>query len=96
MHDVFRPSREPARTIYDAFQAEAKKRKGRSVNEWIEAERQAVWRAARDYAQQRGLRILSLEEVTMAENYAMGHVDYGAKWAYQVERAMNKQEVSHV
>ena len=40
--DPFRPTREPWRSIYDAFQAEATQRHGRSVTEWIAAEEQAV------------------------------------------------------
>jgi hypothetical protein len=45
MHDIFEPRREPARSIYLAFQAEATKRKGRSVDEWLSAEREVVYRA---------------------------------------------------
>lgn len=86
--DPFRPRHEPARTIYDAFQAEAKRRKERTVEEWVRAERDAVWRAARDYAQQHELTIPTMAQVESAERYAMGSVDYGAKWAYQVERHM--------
>jgi hypothetical protein len=86
--DVFRPRHEPALTIYDAFQAEAKHRKGRTFDEWASAERLAVWRAASEYARQHGLREPLMAEVERAESYAMGSVDYGAKWAYQIERSM--------
>lgn len=85
---VFRPHHDPARTIYDAFQEEALLRDGRSVAQWSDAEVQAVWRAARDYAQQHDLVIPTLEQVIRAEQSARGHVDYGAQWAYQVARAM--------
>ena len=88
MRDVFRPNREPARTLYDAFQREAVNRKGRSTAEWQNEERQAVWRAARDYAQQHGLRVPTLTEVRRAENSAAGHVDYGAKWAYGIAEVL--------
>lgn len=41
-------------------------------------------------AQLLGLRVPSMEEVVSAERYAMGSVDYSAKWAYCVAEAMNK------
>lgn len=87
-HDPFEPSREPARTIYRAFQQEAAMRKGRSLQEWILAERQAVWEAAKTYAREHGLEAPSLKQIEAAERYAMGSVDYGAKWAWAVERHM--------
>lgn len=87
-HDPFRPSREPARSIYDAFQAEASKRQGRSVEEWLQAEREAVWRAAHDQAAMLALRCPTMGEIEAAERYAMGSVDYGLKWALGVERLM--------
>ena len=87
--DPFRPRRQPAQTIYDAFQEEARKRKdGRSFEEWSEAERMAVWKAASEYAQAHGMTVPTMEQVKSAERYAMGSIDYGAKWAYQVERCM--------
>ena len=92
MRDIFRPFKAPARTLYDAFQEEATHREGRSVEEWILAERQAVWEAARDYAQQHGLRIPTMDEVKQAENCASGHVDYGAKWAYAIVERFAKAE----
>ena len=91
MRDIFRPPNEPARTLYDAFQKEAAYRKGRSVMEWQRAERLAVWRAARDYAQQYGMRIPTMDDVEQAEVLASGHVDYGAKWAYGIASAMQVQ-----
>ena len=89
-HNVFRPHFEPARTVYDAFQREAKKRPHKAGNNWIVAERNAVWSAARDYAQQHGLRVPTMAEVEAAENRACGHVDYGSKWAYGVVEKMTK------
>jgi len=86
--DIFRPRHEPALTLYEAFQQAAKKRKGRAPAEWIAAERSAVWTAARDYAQQHGLTVPTLDQIKRCETYARGSVDYGAKWAYQVERVM--------
>lgn len=84
MKDIFRPHFEPAKSIYDAFQDEASKRDGRSVEEWIDKEGKRVWSTARDYAQQNNLRVPTLEEVLNCELSARGHVDYGAKWAYGI------------
>nr|WP_241019530.1 hypothetical protein [Burkholderia sp. Ac-20345] len=90
MQDIFEPRREPARSIYHAFQAEATKRKGRSIDEWLAAERDAVFREATHQAQSLGLRAPTMDEVVSGERYAAGSVDYGAKWAYCVVEAMHK------
>lgn len=92
MRDVFRPRHEPARTLYDAFQAEAKKRPGRSYEEWVSAERTAVWKAARDYAQQNGLPVPTLKAVADAEKQALGHTDFGTKWAYAAAGLLQRIE----
>lgn len=92
MRDVFRPRHEPARTLYDAFQTEAEKRPGRSYEEWVAAEREAVWRAAKDYAQQNWLAVPTLDAVTAAERQAFGHTDFGAKWAYAVADVLQRIE----
>ncbi len=88
MSDFFRPQFQPAQRIYDAFQDEAKKRKDR--DDWIEQERLRVFREARDFAQENGLSFPTLEQVKECESYAMGHVDYGAKWAYGVAELIGK------
>lgn len=72
--------------IKAALVAEARRRHGRSFKEWSEAEAKAVWSAARDFAQQNGLRVPELAEVISVENQASGHSDYANKWAlYTVE-----------
>ena len=86
--DIFSPIHEPALSIYNAFQNEATKRKGRNVDDWIIAEREAVMRAATNQAAILGLRVPTMSEIVRAENYASGSVDYGAKWAYGVAEAM--------
>lgn len=91
MPDIFRPRHDPARSIYDAFQCEADKRKGRTVEEWMTAEREAVFREATHQAQKLGLRPPTIAEIISAENYASGSADYGAKWAYGVAEAMRRQ-----
>lgn len=83
-HEFFRPMHQPARAIYDAFIEQAKKRNEYTLEEWIEAEEQAVWRAARDYAQQHGLPVPDILRIRRAEYLARGHIDYAAKWAYGV------------
>lgn len=90
MRDIFRPTRDPAQSIYDAFQHEATRRKGRTVHEWTTAERNAVFQAAINQAKKLGLRMPSMAEVEAAERYARGSVDYGAKWAYRVVDVMHK------
>lgn len=90
MKDIFRPKSEPALTLYKAFQAEAKFRNERSFEQWSQAEIEAVWRAARDYAQANNIRVPTVEEVAECERYALGSIDYGAKWAFQVARLLSK------
>ncbi|MCW0399330.1 hypothetical protein NB700_001886 [Xanthomonas sacchari] len=99
-YDPFRPRSEPATSIYDAFQAEAAKRKSRSVEEWIAAEREAVYRAATVAFKDAGLPAPTLEEVESAERYACGSIDYGSKWSYTlislVRKRMTPNELAKV
>lgn len=44
MRDIFEPRGEPAKSIYQVFQTEAVRRKGRPLDEWIQAGRDAVFR----------------------------------------------------
>ena len=96
--DSFRPRSEPARTLYDAFQAEAAKREARSFEEWSNAEVDAVHAAAVASAPAHGLRAPSREEVAKAEIRAQGHTDYGLQWACGVIEAMRQPagESNHV
>lgn len=91
MTDIFRPTSEPARTIYDAFQDEATKREQREPDEWMSAEIHRVWRTATAEAIKRQLRPPTLDDVQRAERSACGHVDYGSKWAYGVVAAMRRE-----
>lgn len=86
--DYFRPTREPARSIYDALVREAANRKGRTVEEWLSAERDAVLREAVVQAQKFGRKTPSLALVERAERAATGHTDYAAKWAYGVAESI--------
>lgn len=90
MHDVFRPRMEPHRSIYDAFQAEAAKRKGRSFEEWSSAEISAVYRAALAASCDTKFKLKqpTMDMVRAAEIYARGSADYGLKWACELVRKM--------
>ena len=83
-HDLFLPNREPERTIYLAFVAEARNRAGRRPAEWACAEQQAVRRAACEIAAERNLRAPTPQDVQAAEIHASGHVNYGATWAFEL------------
>lgn len=80
---LFRPTNEPARTFYDAFHAAAKQQ----PRDFASEER-AVHDAAVAYAERHGLRVPTLDEIREAQVQGMGHVDYGAKWAYAVCRLL--------
>jgi len=88
MDDPLRPRMEPASLIYDAFQKEAEKRDGREFDEWLNAERQAVFDAAKAYAEKHGLTAPTMTQVIARERLAEGHTDYGAKWAIGVADCM--------
>ncbi|CAN7764718.1 hypothetical protein LJR039_007251 [Pseudorhodoferax sp. LjRoot39] len=92
---IFRPTQEPARLLYDAFQAESLLRKEREVGIWIEKERLAVWTAARDYAQQHGRPVPTLEQIKAKEQLALGHTDYGSKWALGVAELLATARAPH-
>lgn len=95
--DTFRPHQEPARTLYDAFQAEAAHRQGRSFNEWNAAEIGAVHHAATAAFPNHGLTAPSRADVEAAQTYAMGSIDYGATWAYAlVSRAARAAQTRHL
>lgn len=87
--DIFEPRHEPARSIYLAFQNEATKRHGRTVDEWTKAEAQAVFQATQDAAWRSGVPAPTMQDVLFAEAYARGSADYGAKWAYALTDRMH-------
>lgn len=91
MIDVFRPRQSPAAEIYDAFQEEARHRASRSLDEWIEAELNAVWRTACEQARQLGMIEPTMEQVQQAQITAMGHIDFGSKWALGVAEVITRK-----
>jgi organic hydroperoxide reductase OsmC/OhrA len=88
---MFEPKHEPAKTFYLAFEKEAENRKGKDPEDWILAERSAVYNAALDYATRKNLVPLTMEEIEKAEIYATGSADYGAKWAFKVVQALERK-----
>lgn len=95
MDDIFKPRQEPARSIYQAFQLEAGKRRGRSIEEWIAAEEDAVLREGVIQAVSHGLNlqlwkmlykpdVMRLGPLTMARN---GRI---ASWRPCVGRKSNR------
>lgn len=88
--DPFEPRHEPAKSIYLAFQAEAEKRKGRTPEQWSEAEVNAVLAEANRQSDLRDLRPVTREQVERAQIYASGSADYGLTWTMQVIRAMQR------
>jgi hypothetical protein len=89
--DFFRPYEEPSRTIYDAFQREAKKRDDCPVESWILNERMAVFNAALEWCKTKGLKPISIDDVKYAEDKAYGSSDYGSKWAYGIADAISEK-----
>jgi len=85
---LFRPHFEPARTFYDALMDESQHRKKRDCDEWILAERERMWREARDYSQKNGLPVLKISDIERAERQACGHVDYVSKFAHGIVAAL--------
>lgn len=95
MSDVFQPRSEPAKSLYRALVAEMAHRKGRTVEEFVNAERAAIHGEAKRQAKALGLREPTDKEVRMAETSAMGHSDYCLKYALHVAQAMrSKAEVT--
>jgi len=86
----FKPKREPAKSIFEAFQRESAKR-DTNKSDWIQNERKAVFDAATKYATERGIKLPTMAMVEEAEQYACGHTDYGAKWAYKLAGLMEAQ-----
>lgn len=88
--DCFRPHLEPARSIYDALVKESDKRKERTCDEWIQEERNVVYREAVKQAKLHNLRVPTMQEVEYAEGMACGHCDYVAQFAYGIVEFMRK------
>lgn len=65
---------------------EADQRDSRSLEEWQRLERETMWNFVNEQRAERGKPPLPLEEVQWAEQKALGHSDYGTKFAlYCVE-----------
>lgn len=89
LHHVYhRPSHDPARAVYDALQAEVRKRDARPYEAWTACESDAALRAATAVAPAMNLRPPAMPVVLAAEVYARGSADYVATWAYAIAMAM--------
>jgi len=86
--DPFRPRCKIAQVIYDAFALEASNRSSSEGISWLQAEQEAVLRAAQSYAHKHALYVPDLADIQRAEQLASGHCDYGAKWATAVAETM--------
>lgn len=65
----------------DTLFAEAGRRKGRTCQEWIEAERKAMLDLVNRERTYRGKSLLMGADVERVENMAVGHCDYVSKFA---------------
>ena len=90
MRDFLRPTCSPAREIYDAFHAEARRRDGRAFEEWVSSEREAVFAAAVRQCRGLSLQPPTMDQVIAAEQRAYGSADYGSKWALGVADAIRQ------
>ena len=90
MKDVFRPRDPLMASIYDVFQETAKHRECHPY-EWIERERQAVFKEAVRIAKENDLRVPTIDIIERYESNACGHVDYGKKWAMGIVEWMRGQ-----
>jgi hypothetical protein len=74
------------KTIYEAIRAklvaETERRKGRSVEEWILAERECVMLEVNRQRKLRAYEPVSIKIVERAEWMAVGHSDYVSKYAH--------------
>lgn len=94
MNDMFRPTRQPARRIYDAL-AEKTKQRSTDVKAWVLAEREHAWSTVRDIAQQNGMPVPTMAQVEAAEQQALGHTDYLCKWAIGLAELCAKPYQQH-
>ena len=78
---------QPAQRIYDRILVESEYRD----DNYPAKLRLGVWQEAMDYALEKCLNPLSLEEVIRSERVALGHTDYAAKWAYRVAELLSEK-----
>jgi hypothetical protein len=60
---------------------EAKERDKRSIDEWPRLEREAMWKMVNEERANRSKEALPVEDVQRVEQMALGHTDYGTKYA---------------
>ena len=72
---LFRPRTEPARQFYDFIIEHG-------------GFPELIWPMARDYAQQNGMHVLTLDRIKRIDRLASGHTDYALKFACGIRDAM--------
>ena len=60
---------------------ESDQRGKRGFAEWPMMERRAMWKRVNEERARRGKEMLQIEEVARVEQMAVGHTDYGTKYA---------------
>jgi hypothetical protein len=74
------------RPVFDAIRAklnaETQKRGGRTVEEWILAEREAVMREVNRQRYLLAYKPVGISQIERAERLAVGHSDYVSKFAH--------------
>jgi len=68
-------------SFYDLLTKESEKRDQRALDEWIEAERKAMFDKVNAEREGLGKTPVSLEDVERVEQRAVGHFDYAPKFA---------------
>lgn len=72
------------KTHYELHQLlcdEAEKRDDRGFDAWVLAEREAMCDAVNKYRARLGKNPITIEDVARVEQMAVGHTDYGTKYA---------------
>ena len=87
---MWRPSRQPEQRLYDRLVKEQERRPNNP--DWQQAELDALWQEARDYAQENGFPVLSVEAIRRAEHQGLGHVDYTSQWVNAVAAAIREEK----
>jgi hypothetical protein len=82
-----------AATLYATLIEESKKRPERTIEEWVKAEREAMYNTAKKIAEEHNLYTPAMDEIKSAERYALGSVDYATKWSYAIVRLMNGEQI---
>lgn len=88
----------PYKPVYEAIRAklvaETELREGRSVEEWILAERECVMRAVNHQRDLLAYDPVGIADVERAERMAVGHTDYVSKYAHAAADLVFRKEAA--